>query len=278
MGKKDSFAKPSNSEYICNNQTFIAVLTNDPNSLFISNRYAVRLAKTEEDIRKAQELRYLIFNIELGEGLDSSHSNRLDADRFDPQCDHLLVVDRKTERIIGTYRMQDYKKANKHHGFYTAEEFILSELPQEMLDESVEVGRACIHKDHRNGRVLYLLWRGIAEYIKLKSARYLIGCCSINSTDPGEGWAVMDYLTHNNHVHETYNLDPTPAFYCPNRNYDTGEARHEVKLPQLFRLYLSLGAKVLSHPAMDMNFKTIDYLIIVDITKLDEQTRTLFFK
>ncbi|SHF86698.1 ornithine-acyl[acyl carrier protein] N-acyltransferase [Fodinibius roseus] len=254
------------------------MLANDPTSLFISNRYAVRLAKTEEDIRKAQALRYSIFNIELGEGLESSHSNRLDVDRYDAQCDHLLVVDRKTEQIIGTYRMQDYQKARQQHGFYTAEEFTLSELPEEMLSESVEVGRACIHKDHRNGRVLYLLWRGIAEYIKMKSARYLIGCCSINSTDPGEGWAVMDYLVHNNHVHETYTLVPTPVFDCPKRNYDTGETQHEVELPQLFRLYLSLGAKVLSNPALDSSFKTIDYLIIVDITKLDEQTRTLFFK
>lgn len=254
------------------------MLKEDPNSLFISNRYAVRLAKTEEDIRKAQALRYLIFNVELGEGLDSSHTSHLDADQYDLQCDHLLVIDRKSEQIIGTYRMQDYKEASKHHGFYTAEEFSLSELPAEILNKSVEVGRACIHKDHRNGRVLYLLWRGIAEYIKIKSARYLIGCCSINSTDPKEGWTVMDYLKHNNYVHETYNLVPKRAFDCPNRNYDTGKARNEVELPQLFRLYLSLGAKVLSKPALDKDFKTIDYLIIVDVTKLDEQTRALFFK
>lgn len=254
------------------------MLANDPDSLFISNRYAVRLAKTGEEIREAQALRYLIFNIELGEGLDSSHANRLDADRYDSQCDHLLVSDRKTEQVIGTYRMQEYKEASKHHGFYTAEEFTLSELPEEVLNESVEVGRACIHKDHRNGRVLYLLWRGLAEYIKLKSATYLIGCCSINSTDPREGWAVMDYLAHNNHVHQTYNLVPTPAFECPKRDYDTEDAQHEVELPQLFRLYLSLGAKVLSDPALDVYFKTIDYLIIVDIAKLDEQTKALFFK
>ncbi|WP_372633889.1 GNAT family N-acetyltransferase [Fodinibius sp.] len=201
------------------------MLTDVPNSLFISNRYAVRLVKTEEDIRKAQALRYLIFNIELGEGLDSSHTNRLDADRYDTQCDHLLAVDLKTEAIIGTYRMQDYKRASKHLGFYTAEEFTLSELPGEILNESVEVGRACIHKDHRNGRVLYLLWRGIAEYINLKSARYLLGCCSINSTDPREGWTVMDYLVHNNHVHETYNLVPTPAFDCPTEIMTPGGQR-----------------------------------------------------
>lgn len=256
------------------------MLRDDHNSLFISNRYAVRLAKTEEDIRKAQSLRYFIFNVELGEGLDSSHSNRLDADRYDLQCDHLLVVDRKSEQIIGTYRMQDYEEARKHHGFYTAEEFSLSKLPDVMLNNSVEVGRACIRKDHRNGRVLYLLWRGIAKYMKIKSARYLIGCCSINSTDPREGWAVMDYLVHNNYVDKTYSLVPQPAFDCPNRNYDTagGEGWHNVELPQLFRLYLSVGAKVISKPALDMNFKTIDYLIIVDVTKLDEQTRALFFK
>lgn len=253
------------------------MLANKQSSLVISNRYCVRLAETEEELRAAQNLRYRVFNLELGEGLDTSCDSQLDSDPFDAQCNHLLVVERDSNEIIGTYRMQDYQQASKHCGFYSEKEFDLSVIPRTIREQSVEVGRACIHKEHRNGRVLYLLWRGIAEFIKLKSARYLFGCCSINSTDPARGWQVMEYLRRQGHTHETFEAQPNPDFGCP-RPAELSTRAEEVELPQLFRLYLDLGARVLSAPALDSQFKTIDYLVMVDIETLSEQTRTLFFK
>lgn len=251
-------------------------LTNDE-SLVISGKYLVELAQSQQEVRKAQSLRYQIFNIELDEGLEASHTRQLDIDKYDPQCDHLLVVDRKTEQVIGTYRMQTYEKAQNHHGFYTEDEFVMDGLPKEILEKAVEVGRACIHQDHRNGRVLYLLWRGIAEYMKQTSTRYLFGCCSLSTTDPEEGWIAMDYLQNNNYLHNLYYLAARPAYICPETDRNP-IAWQETSLPQLFRLYLDLGAKVLSEPAIDGEFKTIDFLVLVDTHKLDERTRVLFFK
>ncbi len=248
-----------------------------PSQLASSNRYNVRFAESEEDLRAAQSLRYRVFNLELGEGLEESHKNKLDTDKYDAQCDHLLVVERESNTVIGTYRMQTYSKAANHHGFYTSDEFDLSSLSTNILDESVEVGRACIEKEHRNGRVLYLLWRGIAQYMKLNSCRYLFGCCSIASTDPKEGWIVMDYLQQNGHMHESYYIDTKVEFNCPETDRDEN-AWKEVSLPQLFCLYLDLDAKVLSKPALDTDFKTIDFLIIVDIQTMDERSKALFLK
>lgn len=248
-----------------------------PGQILSNNKYNLRFAKTNDDLRAAQSLRYRVFNLELGEGLPSSHEDELDSDIYDNQCDHLLVVEKDSEKVIGTYRMQTYDIARKHHGFYTENEFNLSVLSDEILDKSVELGRACIAKDHRNGRVLYLLWKGIAEYMKLTSTRYLFGCCSLTSTDPKDGWVVMDYLRQNGHMHEGYYLDTTPEFECPETERDE-DAWRNVTLPKLFRLYIDLGAKTLSKPALDSNFKTIDFLIIVDTKKLDERTRTLFFR
>lgn len=245
--------------------------------LLSSNKYKVRFAESEEDLRAAQSLRFEVFNLELGEGLEKSHEDELDSDKYDQQCDHLIVIDRGSDNVIGTYRMQTFNSARKHHGFYTADEFDIESLPEDVLNKSVEVGRACIAKEHRNGRVLYLLWRGIAEYLKLTSSRYLFGCCSITSTNPKDGWIVMDYLRHNGHIHDNYNLDTTSKFDCPEVERDE-DAWKNVKLPQLFRLYIDLGAKTLSKPALDNAFKTIDYLIIVDIEELDERSRTLFFR
>lgn len=248
-----------------------------PKQLVATNKYSVCLAETEENMRRAQSLRYQVFNLELGEGLERSHKNELDTDKYDLQCDHLLVIEKKSEKVIGTYRMQTYQKAKQHEGFYTADEFELLQLPNDLLEESVEVGRACIHKDFRNGRVLYLLWKGIAEYMKMTDSRYLFGCCSIASTDPRDGWIVVDYLRENGYLHEEYRLNTTPEFRCREVERDSN-AWEGVELPQLFRLYLDLGAKVLSEPALDEDFSTIDFLILVDIDKLDERSKSLFLK
>jgi len=245
--------------------------------LVSSNRYLVRLATTKSDLRSAQSLRYQVFNLEMGEGLESSHDHNLDIDKYDSQCDHLLVVERDSNQVIGTYRMQTYSRAVQNNGFYTGDEFNLSVLDEELLNESVEVGRACIHKEHRNGRVLYLLWRGIAEYMKMTDSRYLFGCCSITSTDPAQGWIVMDYLREQGVLHNHITLETKGSFTCPEVDHDP-EAWKEVKLPQLFSLYLDLGAKVLSKPALDQDFKTIDFLILVDVEQLDERSKALFFK
>jgi len=248
-----------------------------PKRLVTSNRYLVRLAETEDDIRRAQSLRYRVFNLELGEGLQRSQENELDIDQYDSQCDHLLVVERDTNQVIGTYRLQTYKTAKKHKGFYTGDEFKLSVLPDDIFNKSVEVGRACIHKDHRNGRVLYLLWRGIAEYMQFTESRYLFGCCSITSTDPKEGWAHMAFLHRKGLVHDEYDIDTKPGYNCPEIEVDEDDWK-DITLPQLFRLYIDLGAKILSKPALDKEFKTIDFLILVDVKKLDERSRALFFK
>lgn len=246
-------------------------------TLVSSNKYIVRLARSEQEIQAAQKLRFNIFNVELGEGLESACENELDIDKFDEQCHHLLVIERATDEVIGTYRMQTCAMAEQGKGFYTAEEFELNAISDDILQKGVEVGRACIKKNHRNGRVLFLLWRGLAKYLSQQKARYLFGCCSITSQSAKEAWEVMDYLKKNEHFHSSIMVKTMPEFHCPEQDRPA-EAWKDVKLPQLFRLYIDLGARVCSPPALDTEFKTIDYLILLDIEKLDERTRLLFFK
>lgn len=251
--------------------------TNPAQNLISSNKYMVRFASTEEEMYAAQHLRFVVFNLELGEGLERSYETERDEDRFDPYCHHLLVIERQSEEIIGTYRMQTYKKAKRNQGYYTATEYDMSTMPEDLLNQSVEVGRACIDKEHRNGRVLYLLWRGIAEFMKQTDSRYLLGCCSITSQNPVDGWTVMDYLVEHTLVHSDIRVRPQPEYCCdePERGEEDWKS---VQLPQLFRLYMEVGALVCSTPALDSDFKTIDYLVVLDVETLDERTRMLFFK
>lgn len=248
-----------------------------PHNLVSNNKYLVRFAMAREELQQAQRLRFEVFNLELGEGLDSSYENRLDADRYDDQCHHLLVVERATDRVIGTYRMQTCEAARKGFGFYTGEEFGLDALPKQVIGNAVEVGRACIDKRHRNGRVLYLLWRGLAKYLSHTRSRFLFGCCSITSQDQITAWNVMEYLRRNGYLHPEFRVPVTPEFRCRKPGGAPG-AGEGIQLPQLFRLYMDVGAKVCSPPAIDRQFKTIDYLVILDIEALDERTRMLFFK
>ena len=118
--------------------------------------YRLRIAATEADVRAAQLLRFMVFNLELREGLDESFDTCLDTDRFDAACEHLVVEEISTGEIVGTYRLQTGMRARECHGYYSEQEFDFR--PYELLrSELLELGRACIHSGHRNFAVLNLL-------------------------------------------------------------------------------------------------------------------------
>ncbi len=255
----------------------VSVIQGLPRNLVTNNKYLVCFAQTTEELKAAQRLRFEVFNLELGEGLESSYKIQRDVDPYDDQCHHLMVIERSSDNVIGTYRMQTYQMAQQEKGFYTSTEFEVEALPNRILQNSVEVGRACIKKGHRNGRVLYLLWRGLAKYLMHTESRYLFGCCSITSQDEAEAWQVMDYLQKKGYTHPELRVLTKHSYECSPRD-TASDGWRQVKLPQLFRLYMDLDAKVCSPPAIDREFKTIDYLVILDTDTLDERTRTLFFK
>ena len=250
---------------------------NVPKLEISSRKYNVKLAETREEVEQALKLRFDVFNIELGEGLDESFATEMDEDIFDEQCHHLIVVDNDANEVIGTYRMQTSEMAFAGEGFYTQGEFDLAGFPKDIISNAVELGRACIHRDHRNGRVLFLLWRGLAKYLVVTEKRYLFGCCSLTSQDPNEGLIAYNYLKKQDLLHPKFQLTVQDEYECL-KLADSSITEDEMKLPQLFRLYIDQRAKVCSPPALDKVFSTIDFLILLDIEELSEQSRTLFFK
>ncbi len=176
-------------------------------------RYRLRMAETAEDREAACRLRFKVFNIEMGEGLASSYRTGLDADQFDPVCEHLLVEDKLDHHIVGTYRMQSGVMADYNLGYYSEQEF--SFAPYAPLRAGIlELGRASIDREHRTPEVLMLLWRGIAQYATNMKLRYLIGCSSINSQDPAVGWQMYRQLEHYR-VPPEFATEPTAAYACP---------------------------------------------------------------
>lgn len=237
--------------------------------------YLVTFAQNAGDLDAVLRLRFDVFNLELQEGLAASYQTGRDEDPFDPVVHHLTVLKMPERRVVGTYRLQTAAMARQHHGFYTATEFDLSWLPAALLDQSIELGRACVAREFRNRLVLFLLWKGLAAYMLHHQQRYLFGCCSLTSQDPAEGWRAMRYLDANGHVHPEVRVTPKPGWACEQPAGLTDDP--DVRLPILFRTYLRYGAKVCGPPVIDRQFGTIDFFVLLDVQRLPADVFETYF-
>jgi putative hemolysin len=221
--------------------------------------YRARLAQTAADLQAAQALRFEVFNLELDEGLVNSYDTGLDADPFDAVCEHLIVEDTASGAVVGTYRLQTGLRAREGLGYYSQREFDFTPFEAQRA-QMLELGRACIHRQHRSFAVLNLLWKGIAVYAREQGARYLVGCSSITSQDAEVGAAACRRLTPHLAPPE-WRTGPRPAFACPAGDPATPAPR----IPRLLSAYLALGAAICGPPAIDREFRTIDFLTWLDI-------------
>ena len=239
--------------------------------LIPAGSYQLRLATTPAELEAAQRLRFEVFNLELNEGLDSAYLSGLDQDRFDEICDHLIVEHVATGAIVGTYRLQTGAFAAAHCGYYSEQEFDFSPF-EPIRCELVELGRACVHRDHRKVSVLNLLWRGIIKYATARDARYLIGCSSLTSQDAALGQAMYEQLRPAHLAAEPFRTRPVLEYQLP----VVVPAAECEPPPRLLRAYLALGAKICGPPALDREFKTIDFLTFLDLSALPETVRNHF--
>ncbi|MFF5188074.1 GNAT family N-acetyltransferase [Streptomyces sp. NPDC000345] len=226
-------------------------------------RYTVTLARDEADVRAAQRLRHDVFAGELG-ALLSSPQPGLDVDPFDAHCDHLLVRDTDTGQVVGTYRLLPPERASVAGQLYSDGEFDLTALDA-IRPGLVEVGRSCVHPDHRDGAVIGLIWAGIARYMVDRGHDWLAGCCSIPLADGGALAAgTWDRVRDRHLAPEEYRVRPRlpwqPKQAAP-------AARTE--LPALLRGYLRLGAWVCGEPAHDPDFGVADLYVLLPMRRVD---------
>jgi putative hemolysin len=244
----------------------------------VDGRYVMRFARTLTEIDAALRLRFEVFNLELREGLESSYITGRDEDRFDAVCHHLLVLEQETGAVVGTYRLQTLEMAQSVAGFYCSDEFQLEQLPLEVLSQSLEIGRACIALEHRNSRVLFLLWKGLAEYAVAHCKRYLFGCCSLTSQDAAEGQKARRRIEQGGFYHQDFFVAPRSEYVCESESVSVAEVDNNWELPKLFLTYMRFGAKVCSPPAIDREFKTIDFFVMFDLETIAEKYRRMFLE
>jgi putative hemolysin len=186
-------------------------------------------------------------------------------------CDHLIVEQVFSKQIVGTYRLQTGASAAKNLGYYCAQEFHF-DVFERFRHQLVELGRACVDRQHRNFFVLGMLWKGIADYATKRGCHYLIGCSSLTSQDPAAGASAYTDLCRNHLAEPPWRTGPLASHECPLESV----TEDKTAVPKLLRAYLAVGAKICGPPALDRQFKTIDFLTMVDLEALTPAARERF--
>ena len=182
----------------------------------------------------------------------------LDVDLFDKHCEHLLVRDNETLKVIGTYRVLPPHQAKELGCIYSDSEFDLTRL-RHLRHKMVEVGRSCVHRDYRSGGVIMALWSGLGQYMKKNDYEVMLGCASVPMGDGGHYAASLAKILSSNHLTNIeYRVFPRLALPVEQLNSNL-----EVEPPALVKGYLRLGAKVCGEPAWDPDFNTADFLTML---------------
>jgi putative hemolysin len=226
----------------------------------------VRLAQIAAEIDAAQALRYRVFYEEMGaQPTAEMAARRRDFDRFDNDCDHLLVIDHAQGAVVGTYRLIRRAAAQRHGGFYSAAEYDLRALP-DYPGEILELGRSCTDASARTGPAAKLMWRAISAYVFHYRIELMFGCASLSGTDPDMLALPLSYLHHFHRAPDALCVRALPERYVAmdrlaKEAIDPAQA--QAVLPPLIKGYLRLGGFVGDGAVIDPQFNTTDVAIVV---------------
>ena len=235
---------------------------------------SVSWAQHQDEVRAAQKLRFDVFAGEMGARLNTTVPGH-DVDLFDNYCEHLLVRDQATQQVIGTYRVLTPVQAKRVGSTYSDTEFDLTRLRM-LRERMVELGRSCVHPDHRHGGVIMALWGALAEFMTRNQLDTMIGCASIpmlhNGVVSGDVAASIWRQLQATHL-APIEYHVRPRLPLPVEQLDSSL---QVEAPALIKGYLRLGAKVLGAPAWDPDFNSADLPMLMRIADLPSRYRKHF--
>jgi L-ornithine Nalpha-acyltransferase len=241
------------------------------------NGLTVRLALTPDDIRNAQHLRYRVFYEELSAQPDATaRATRLDVDRFDSFCDHLLVIKDNVpddEALVGTYRLLRQDVARKHGGFYAQSEFDLAPLLHKHPDLNfLEVGRSCVAPGFRGKPVAELLWQGIWNYVRFYKLDVMLGCASLQGTDANALADELTFLANARPAQSDWTVSALPHLRVEMQRKPLSTVNQKAvirNLPTLVKAYLRLGCHIGDGAVTDHQFNTTDVLIVLPVSDIN---------
>ncbi|MDC6451773.1 GNAT family N-acetyltransferase [Alphaproteobacteria bacterium] len=247
--------------------------------------FVIKLTEKKSELKKAQALRYSIFYKE--KKAKPSFPKKilaLDYDKIDKFADHLIVIDKGStapkNKIVGTYRLIRGNVSTYFGGFYTSSEFNLSNILDVYKNSQIlELGRSCVHKDYRNGTVMNLLWKAIAEYVKLYDIKIILGCVSFSGTD------IMKFSNELSYLRENFSLPDDLSVESLDKNTypvykktitKINNLKTFAKLPPLIKGYLRVGGRLSDSFYVDYSFNTIDLCVVVKTDNINKKYKKKF--
>jgi putative hemolysin len=223
-------------------------------------KLVVKCADTPHELEEALRLRHDVFYSEMaGKRLESG----IDTDEFDVDSDHLIIAERETSRVVGTYRIRCSRYVDR---FYSETEFEIDGFLREFGGTKMEIGRACVHPSYRKGTVNQLLWRGLIEYAVKSESRLLFGCSSLPTVDPGKVASAYEELKRSDQLIDADWVRPripSPEPFVPSGGV--------AEIPPLLQFYLRAGARLIGRPAWDHELKCVDFFTVLDLAQATEK-------
>ena len=248
--------------------------------------YTVRLAQDARDLRAAQRLRYQVFVTELGaSGPMVDHVNQLEQDEFDPFFDHLLLIDPAGNPdlltdVVGVYRLLPFDRMARAGRYYSENEYDLTALKSGGR-RLLELGRSCVHPDHRGGTAMVLLWNALADYVLDRGIEVMFGVASFHGTDAQALAQPLSYLHHHHLAPADLRVSARPAHrlamnLIPVDQLDRAAAM--AGIPALIKAYLRLGGFVGDGAWVDHAFNTTDVCLLMDTENMSEKHRAYYIR
>ena len=248
--------------------------------------FCLRLARDDRDLRAAQRLRYAVFVEELGgDGPLVDHAARLERDEFDPHFDHLLLIDQRRDAValddvVGVYRLLPGDRAAVLGRFYSEGEYDLGALKASGR-RLLELGRSCVHRDHRGGTAMYLLWNALADYVLERGIEVMFGVASFHGTDVAPLCQPLAYLHHHHLAPPDLRVTARPEHrqrmdLLPPEAVDRRAAM--AATPALIKAYLRLGGFVGDGAWIDHAFNTVDVCLLMDTGRMSEKHRQFYVR
>lgn len=237
--------------------------------------YQVKTVTTKAELKEVLELRFEVFYREFAGPGAGNRFATLDIDSHDFLCDHLIVKDQRSQKIIACYRLLSSKYKPSHKKFYSQSEFIMDEFLN-TTENLLELGRACVHKDYRKGTVIVLLWRGLIDYALKCETRYLFGCSSIGRSQFAHVPEILSEIEKQEAYIKEWNIGIVEKYKFDLEKLNSTLSEQPKSMNSLMQLYINAGAKVSSSMAFDDDMHCLDLLTILDMNILpDSFTRNL---
>ena len=230
-------------------------------------RYRARYASSQIDVLAAQSLRYQCFNL--------SNKDELDVDDFDALCQHVLIENLETEKLICCYRILKFDSGKNISSSYSSQFYDLKVI-ENFTEPMIEVGRFCIDPEENDPSVVLTAWAALAQIVDHNQTELLFGCSSFEGIEKEKYFDSFALLRDRYMAPDHWRPKIKAAqVFCYSKDliYKVDKKKALLNMPPLLKTYLSMGAWVSDHAVVDLNMETLHLFTGMEISKIPKSRK-----